>query len=129
MQQKLQRKIANIRKKPEHVRLRYVWGGVSAGMLFAFIIFAFSVQENFREVSDVRGAADTLRSKVEMEKPSLQQLFNDSKPLNVEEKRKEIEGGQYFNDGFTGSTTENPAMDSDATAPSGLPEVYQPEQP
>lgn len=42
-------KIEEIRKKPEHIRLRYVWFGVAIVMLFVIIIWLFSLQEIFKK--------------------------------------------------------------------------------
>ncbi len=41
-------KIEEIRKKPEHIRLRYVWAGVAVVMFFIIIIWIFSLQEAFK---------------------------------------------------------------------------------
>jgi hypothetical protein len=44
-------KIEEIRKKPEHVRMRYVWASVAVTMFFIFIIWLFSLQEIFKSTS------------------------------------------------------------------------------
>lgn len=40
-------KIEEIRQKPEHERVRYVWGAVAISMLFVVIIWIVSLKENF----------------------------------------------------------------------------------
>jgi apolipoprotein N-acyltransferase len=40
----LAKKIEEIRQKPEHVRLRYVWFLVTLSMTFIFIIWIFSLK-------------------------------------------------------------------------------------
>ncbi len=44
-------KIEEIRKKPEHIRLRYVWAGVLITMLFIVIIWFLSLQEMIKKFS------------------------------------------------------------------------------
>ena len=44
----INKKIEEIRKKPEHVRLRYVWGGMFLSMMIIVIVWVFSLRENFR---------------------------------------------------------------------------------
>jgi hypothetical protein len=39
----LYEKIEEIRAKPEHVRVRYVWAMVAISMLFVLLIWAFSI--------------------------------------------------------------------------------------
>lgn len=41
-------KIEEIRKKPEHIRMRYVWAGVLIAMFLIIIIWFFSLQETFK---------------------------------------------------------------------------------
>lgn len=44
-------KVEEIRKKPEHIRMRYVWFFVAVSMLFVIIIWIFSLvtsQQNTR---------------------------------------------------------------------------------
>lgn len=40
-------KIEEIRQKPEHERMRYVWGMVSVSMFFVIIIWIVSLKDNF----------------------------------------------------------------------------------
>jgi hypothetical protein len=41
-------KIARIRRQPEHVRLRYVWGCVAVSMFIVLAIWIFSISAMFR---------------------------------------------------------------------------------
>jgi len=78
-------KIEEIRNKPEHIKIRYVWGSVAVSMLFIIIIWIFSWQgaspekktddsfgklkNNFEElnksVDDVKNIAPSLQSALE----------------------------------------------------------------
>lgn len=40
----ISKKIEEIRNKPEHVRMQYVWGAVAISMLFIFIVWLFSIK-------------------------------------------------------------------------------------
>ncbi len=42
-------KIAQIRKQPEHIRLRWVWGSVAVSMFFIITIWIFSITLIFKE--------------------------------------------------------------------------------
>lgn len=53
MQEKIFQKIEEIRQKPEHVRVWYVWGAVGAVMVFVVFIWIFSLHESFRRSSPV----------------------------------------------------------------------------
>jgi hypothetical protein len=44
----INKKIEEIRKQPEHIRMRYVWSGVFVVMFLIVIIWLFSLQETFR---------------------------------------------------------------------------------
>lgn len=45
-------KIDEIRKKPEHIRMRYVWGSVFLSMLFIICIWIFSIVVMFKGDDD-----------------------------------------------------------------------------
>ena len=40
----ISKKIEEIRNKPEHIRMQYVWGAVLVSMIFIFIIWLFSIK-------------------------------------------------------------------------------------
>lgn len=42
-------KIEEIRQKPEHIRMRYVWGSVFVVMILILIVWFFSIKETFKE--------------------------------------------------------------------------------
>lgn len=43
-------KIEEIRQRPEHIRIRYVWGSVAISMFFIIIIWIFSLEESFKNI-------------------------------------------------------------------------------
>ncbi|MCD6149403.1 hypothetical protein J7J13_01280 [bacterium] len=48
----LNKKIDEIRSKPEHIRLRYVWGAVGICMTFVLVLWVFSVRETIKTMSN-----------------------------------------------------------------------------
>jgi hypothetical protein len=44
-------KIEEIRKKPEHIRMRYVWLAVAVSMFFILVIWVFSLEEGFGKIN------------------------------------------------------------------------------
>lgn len=55
----LTEKIENIRRKPEHIRLRYVWAMVAISMFFVIIIWFFSLKSSQTETAPVMNSIDT----------------------------------------------------------------------
>lgn len=57
----INKKIEEIRNKPEHIRLRYVWGSVGACMLFVLVLWVFSVRETIKTMSkDVKSSGSCM---------------------------------------------------------------------
>jgi uncharacterized membrane protein YvbJ len=85
----INKKIEEIRKKPEHIRMRYVWGGVAIVMILIFIIWLFSLQETFKSTKKETESFTDLREKIEDQKksmPSLENLLqNDNKSTSSQE--------------------------------------------
>lgn len=76
----ISQKIENIRQKPEHIRMRYVWFWLSISMIFIFFIWIFSVKENFRSVDFDRGNLPKIENPVpelKKELPSMESLQGD----------------------------------------------------
>jgi len=71
-------KIEEVRKKPEYIRLRYVWAGVFISMIFVVIIWIFSFKLTVRPVKIENQGVDNLKKNVEDAKnqmPSLEEMF------------------------------------------------------
>ncbi len=77
----INRKIEEIRKKPEHVRMRYVWGGVAIAMFFIIIVWLFSLGETFKNSSPQPEDEEFIQNQLKKAKenmPSLQELMKNS---------------------------------------------------
>lgn len=78
-------KIENIRRQPEHIRLRYVWLGVIVSMIFIVIIWIFSLQETFRNSAPKPEESASLKSQWESAKenmPSIEE-FAKNNPQDI----------------------------------------------
>lgn len=90
-------KIEAIRREPEQVRMRYVMLCVTVGMVFIVGLWLLSVHEN------IAVTAKDLPKTIEQGKkdlsggstPSLNDLFQQSAPLRIEE--KSVNGSQFYN--------------------------------
>lgn len=76
-------KIGKIRKKPEHVRLRYVWGSVAVSMFFIVIIWIFSLKDSFKETKAQDNSFPDIKNSLEGESasqqlPSLEDVLKQS---------------------------------------------------
>lgn len=81
MRKKIVEKIAEIRQKPEHVRVWYAWASVGVVMFFVIIIWIFTLQENLRESSPTEDVKK-IQSRLPLhdgqdEKKSLEEIFKD----------------------------------------------------
>lgn len=77
----INRKIEEIRKKPEHIRMRYVWGAVALCMSFIFIIWIFSLHETFKSSGAKEGNLPSIKDDINQQKqsiPSLKDFINES---------------------------------------------------
>lgn len=83
-------KIEEIRSKPEHIKLRYVWGAVAFSMLFILLIWIFSLniffKKNLANPNSNNAVIDTLQEQMGdlknkfPEKPSIEN-FNTEELL------------------------------------------------
>ncbi len=67
------RKIEQMRKEPEHVRVRYVLVAVTISMTFVVVLWIFAIQDNVRKMID----AENPLSKSELFPQSNQQTLQD----------------------------------------------------
>lgn len=88
-------KIEEIRKKPEHVRLRYVWGGVAIIMLFILIIWIFSLPETFKSSEEEKKisppAIGEEWNQAKEELPSIKEFLEESSENIKELEQNEIQ--------------------------------------
>lgn len=75
----IHKKFEEIKRSPEHIRLRWVWGLVAISMLFIFFIWLFSLQAMFkkdelRSSKNNQNMEDSL-NKIKESAPSLKDTF------------------------------------------------------
>ena len=79
MRERIERKIEEIRQKPEHVRVWYAWVGVFIAMFFVVLIWIFTLQENLSRstpVEEVKKIQERLPAGVPArETKSLDEIF------------------------------------------------------
>jgi Tfp pilus assembly protein PilO len=83
----INKKIEEIRRKPEHIRMRYVWVAVAITMLFVFIIWIFSLQETFKSSQPEESSVSDLKEKFQSQKqemPSLDDFMKQGDKLTEE---------------------------------------------
>jgi hypothetical protein len=93
MRDRIERKIEEIRQKPEHVRVWYAWIGVLITMFFVVIIWIFTLQENLSR-SAPADDMKKIQEKIPIAKPSeelksLDEIFgekNASERMKTEER-------------------------------------------
>lgn len=75
----LERKIEEIRKKPEHIRLRYVYGMIAISMFFIILlwIFSFTAEIKKNPVSELKN--QEIIQDFQQQKKSLQDTANEAK--------------------------------------------------
>lgn len=90
----LSEKIDEIRHKPEHIRIRYVWGMVVISMFFIVIIWVFSLKENLQQFK----SSDNQKSPASSSLNILNNSQNDDSSVNGMSKDnlsdQSIENGQ-----------------------------------
>lgn len=72
----INRKLEEIRRQPEHIRRRWVWGAVAVSMLMVFAIWIFSLQIAFKQnarkaLKNTQSLSETL-DKIKESAPSLE---------------------------------------------------------
>jgi len=83
----LSEKIEEIKRKPEHVRLRYVWFFVSVSMVVVISIWILSIKADVgnvnSEISEMRSTndLDDVSKKIGEQKEMLQSAFESSKEM------------------------------------------------
>ncbi|MCX6761533.1 MAG: hypothetical protein NTY33_01650 [Candidatus Moranbacteria bacterium] len=73
----IQRKLEEIRRKPEHIRLRYTYGAVVVSMLFILLLWFFSISDSIKkaDVAKQQNVFDDLQT----QKKSLKDATTDVK--------------------------------------------------
>jgi hypothetical protein len=100
----LAEKIEEIKRKPEHIRLRYIWFFVAVSMFFvvSLWIFSFKAQNSYKaeDASQIVNL-DSFGSEIEQQKNLLQQtnenIQDNSNKINTEIQKNSIPDGTEEN--------------------------------
>jgi hypothetical protein len=77
----LQDKIKEIQQKPEHIRLRYVWGCVAISMFFIVVLWVFSMTAG-RVSSNESGLSESqIMQEFQTQKQSMEEYKNQLKDV------------------------------------------------
>ena len=97
-------KIENVRRQPEHIRMRYVWGSLIVSMLFIVSIWLLSLHESFSSLSKdtptaIEQGKEALKGNGQPE-PSLSDLMEKNAALQVEPGGTDTAGEDFFQGQF-----------------------------
>lgn len=88
----INRKIEEIRQKPEHIRIRYVWAGVVITMFFIIILWIFSMKESIsNNMGSGGGYFEGIRNSIEESQGQEEGQLNDWIQSTNEGFKKELE--------------------------------------
>jgi len=124
----INKKIAEIRLQPEHIRMQYVWGCVAISMLIIFSVWIFSISTMFgkqqEETSKNESSEKTITKQLQelkQQAPSIKD-FNNQTTINSDQNSTQnttISEFQYS------SPAENISQAPQANAYSDLPLTTQ----
>jgi len=97
MEFSLQKKIEEIRKEPEDIRKRYAIVAVSFSMVLIFGIWMLSMQDNVATIAKDIPAAVEKGKDLTGGAPSLNDLFQQSAPLRINNEDNDKTGSEFFN--------------------------------
>ena len=83
----LEKQIVLIRKKPEHVRLRYMWGSLVISMLFIVCIWLLSVRINLLKARSDNSTSESI-NQIQNQITDIQQKAQDD-TISIDELLKE----------------------------------------
>lgn len=75
----LQEKIEEIRRKPEHIRIRYVWMWVGISMVFVLAIWLASLSAQNRKPEISGASSQQLFEQFQSQKKSIEDTTNQAK--------------------------------------------------
>ncbi|MCX6763968.1 MAG: hypothetical protein NTZ97_04575 [Candidatus Moranbacteria bacterium] len=78
----IQHKIEQIRRKPEHIRQRYVWGLVAVSMAIILIIWIFSLSVELKN----NAASPEIQSEISSQQQTLKSQAEELKNIGSEMK-------------------------------------------
>lgn len=111
----LNEKIKEIRSKPEHIRLRYVYGALAVSMLFILIIWVFSIKNMLQspptdpEEKIFSNLKDSFKESLPKEEtPSLEKLLEE----NSQKIKEELEAQEKINSAEEKNLENTPASEN-----------------
>lgn len=92
----IQTKIEEIRRKPEHIRLRYVWGATAVSMVFVLLIWGVSLSVQKKDFQkNTLGIDDTTLETISTQKDDLQNTAQNIKNSMDKAKEMDTSGDNY----------------------------------
>lgn len=73
---KIEKKVHDIRREPEHIRMRYMWGALALSMAVIIFIWIMSMKTNFLQIQndpDMHQSLDTLQEQIDTIKAPAQE--------------------------------------------------------
>ncbi len=65
---KIEKKVHDIRREPEHIRMRYMWGALALSMSLIIFIWIMSMKTSFLQIQndpDMHQSLDTLQEQID----------------------------------------------------------------
>jgi cytoskeletal protein RodZ len=128
MHTKVAEKIAEMRRQPEHVRMRYVWISVTVCMVIIFAIWIFSITAMFQAqkntpAQDGSGASSITNQlhDLKTQAPSLKNYADQSLPVGNEGVTAPAQGNSDFQYPASATNSEAPQASSYSDLPATTP--------
>jgi hypothetical protein len=109
----LQRKLAEIRRKPEHIRLRYTYAAVAVSMFFIFLLWIFSLSGSIKKTTIRK---QNVFEGLDNQKKSLQEATTDVKK-SLDDLNSNL---QKTIPETTPTNTQSPPKDTRLTPPANM---------
>lgn len=109
------KKIEDIRKKPEHIRRRYVWGMVFVCATFIFLIWIFSIKSSFymnKENQEESVAKEEFLESLKEGKDAFNEIKDGIEDIKSIEGQTESNSSEIANPDLENSTLKTPATEN-----------------
>ena len=123
----LSEKIEEIKRQPEHIRLRYVWFFVAVSMVAVVAIWILSIKANVgnvsSEITNMRSASDLndVSEKVGEQKEMLQSVFENGKEA-VNGVAEKTQSPEVSNNNLESKTADAPEKSEISNVPNTAPD-------
>jgi hypothetical protein len=74
----INRKIEEIRQKPEHIRVRYFWFMLTVSLFFVIFLWIFSMKENLSSIDNNSGVQSEITNQIKEEFSRTKSSINES---------------------------------------------------